>query len=62
MTNAEMLEVLQLMEDMAKCDKDAGRIVEAARKERLVKALRAVIKPKPRGFQRGNKLAGKGFN
>jgi hypothetical protein len=60
-----MLEVLQIMEDMSKCDKDAGRVVEAARKERIVNGLREFIgsmKPKPRGFQKGNKHAGKGFN
>jgi hypothetical protein len=65
-TKEEMLEVLQTMEDMARCDKDAGRVVEAARKEQMVNGLRQFIRQnmskKPRGFQKGNKHAGKGFN
>jgi hypothetical protein len=53
---ARVLELLNMVEEAAKADRDAGRLVWADSQLELVGLVRQMLKPKPRGFQKGNKV------
>jgi hypothetical protein len=55
-------QLLSMVEEAALADKHAGRLVWGDNQLELVRLVRAMLKPKPRGFQKNNKHAGKGFN